>query len=316
MSVRNSSIISELTLLTDRGSDLFYLLALLQESSTSLQQSLKIRGTNNFVFDIAQNREVARSSLGTNRDQLLWNTGRKEWKTRDVRRHAFSTSLTKTWKIQQIPNLEERARCSQRHVQGHLTQYELYPARLPHQHLPYQTVPQVFQIAAVFFFFSSLFTSKLMFTRHKSSDRAVSGTTSASVFRSTAWPSSDCTSVFTGLCSLVGGCPGRESGSCTKNSSSRLLRVHLCSRSDRTSGSGRGGGLKMASDFFISISSGSCFTEGVKCRQGTFVIYRHELSTATPPYWQKIKQGWLKRQKHTYPQPWFPWARRLPLFRP
>ncbi len=82
-----------------------------------------------------------------------------------------------------------------------------------------------------------------------------------SVFRSTACPSSDCTSVFTGLCSLVGGWPGSESGSCMKNSSSPLLRLHLCSRSGRTSGSGRGGGLKVPSDFFIPVSSGSCFTE-------------------------------------------------------
>lgn len=45
-----------------------------------------------------------------------------------------------------------------------------------------------------------------------------------------------------------------------KNSSSPLLRLHVCSRSDRTSGSGSGGGLKIVSDFFISVSSGSFFT--------------------------------------------------------
>lgn len=48
-----------------------------------------------------------------------------------------------------------------------------------------------------------------------------------------------------------------------KNSSSPLLRLHLCSRSGRTSGSGRGGGLKVASACFISTSSGSCFTVDV-----------------------------------------------------
>lgn len=85
--------------------------------------------------------------------------------------------------------------------------------------------------------------------------------TSDSVFRSTDCPSSDCTSVFTGLCSFVGGWPGSESGSWMKKSSSTLLRLHLCSRSGSTSGSGKGGGLQVASGFFISISSGSCFTE-------------------------------------------------------
>lgn len=162
-----------------------------------------------------------------------------------------------------------------------MAQYELYPTRLPHQHLPYQTVSQVFQIAAVFFSFFFLLTIKSVYAAQllppssRVGQRPITATTSVSVFRSTDCPSSDCTSVFTGLRSLVGGCPGSESGSCTKSSSLRLLRLHLCSRSDRTSGSGRGGGLKMASDFFISISSGSCFTEGAKCCHCTFVMHKH-----------------------------------------
>lgn len=97
-----------------------------------------------------------------------------------------------------------------------------------------------------------------------------------SVFSSTDWPSSDCTSVFTGLCSLVGGWPGSESGSCMKNSWSLLLRLHLCSRSDRTSGSGSGGGLKIASDFFISISSGSSFTAGVIVWEARWTRFVHD----------------------------------------
>lgn len=110
-----------------------------------------------------------------------------------------------------------------------------------------------------------------------------------SVFSRTDCPSSDWTSVFTSLCSLVGGWPGRESGSCMKNSSSPLLRLHLCIRSGRTSGSGRGGGLKAASDFFISISSGSCLTEKKimcifreqLCAQPAFMILYFLLSWAT-----------------------------------
>lgn len=177
--------------------------------------------------------------------------------------------MTQKQEITQISNLEERACCSQRHIQGYLSQNKLYSTGLPHQHLPHRTIPQVSQIAAVFFSCFFLFTTKLRFTQHKSLDchpdldtQQELAITSVSIFRSTDCPSSDCTSVFTGLRSLVGGCPGSESGSCTKNSSSLLLRLHLCSRSERTSGSGRGGGLTMASDFFISISSGSCFTEG------------------------------------------------------
>lgn len=91
--------------------------------------------------------------------------------------------------------------------------------------------------------------------------KPVASQTCDSFFRSTDCPSSDCTSVFTGRCSLVGGWPGSESGSWMKSSSSCLLRLHLRSRSGRTSGSGGGGGLKPASVFFISTSSGSCFTE-------------------------------------------------------
>lgn len=62
-----------------------------------------------------------------------------------------------------MPNLEERAGCSQRHIQGDLSQNELYPPRLPHQHLPEQTVPQVFQTAAVLLSFFLLFTTEWTF---------------------------------------------------------------------------------------------------------------------------------------------------------
>lgn len=101
------------------------------------------------------------------------------------------------------------------------------------------------------------------------------GSTWFSVFSSTDWPSSDCTSVFTGLCSLVGGWPGSESGSCMKNSWSLLLRLHLSSRSQRTSGSGSGGGLKIASDRFISVSSGSCFTAGDRVCEARWPRFVH-----------------------------------------
>lgn len=65
------------------------------------------------------------------------------------------------WHKNEMSNLEERARCSQRHIQGYLSQNELYPARLPHQHLAYQAVPQVLQIAAVFLSFFFLFITKI-----------------------------------------------------------------------------------------------------------------------------------------------------------
>lgn len=78
--------------------------------------------------------------------------------------------MTQKQEITQISNLEERARCSQRHIQGYLSQNELYPAGLPHQHLSYQTVPQVLQTAAVFVSVLFLFITKRMFTQHKSLD--------------------------------------------------------------------------------------------------------------------------------------------------
>lgn len=56
--------------------------------------------------------------------------------------------------------LKESARCSKRHIKRHVSQYELYTAGLPHQHLSHETLPQVFQIAGALFSFLFLLNIK------------------------------------------------------------------------------------------------------------------------------------------------------------
>jgi len=84
--------------------------------------------------------------------------------------------------------------------------------------------------------------------------------TCGSVVCTMIWPSAACTSVLMGRVSTLDAWPGSESGSCTKKSSSPLLRLHRWSSSGRTSGSGSGGGLNASSTFLISVSVSSCFT--------------------------------------------------------